>query len=284
MSNNVFGLDFNGSLLQSSNNAFGSEFYVADQNVFGMKPFQDNFPQPFTPLNIDGCVVWMDAADTTTIDSASPGNEVYTWTNKGSAAGVFQRDGLSIVYTNTHSVNSRNSIYFPEMSTLEINNLTLDFQARTVFVTTKLLTDLSRSLSPFCGYMKNTSTTGAMNLGVVYDNGPNTFAYSSCEIGIRCGIIVTTATNPVDTTQVICFGQDDQSPPDNVFTINGTQLTIPTPEAADSYPSGPLNYFLNSAAYDSAQDMCELIIYNRLLSTVERQLVQTYLIAKWNPN
>jgi len=284
MSSNVFGQTFGGSILESSNNAFGTEFQAASSNVFGIKPFEDNFPTEFNPSDLTGCVLWLDADDPTTIDAASPGNEIIKWDNKGTAGGYFEKDGTTNVYTQTHTVNSRNSIYFPEMSTLEINNLTLNFQARTVFVTTKLLTDLSTSLSPFCGYMKNTSTTGAMNLGVVYDNGPNTFAYSLCEIGIRCGIIATTATNPVNTTQVICFGQDDQSPPDNVFTINGTQLTIPTPEAADSYPSGPLNYFLNSAAYDSAQDMCELIIYNRLLSTVERQLVQTYLIAKWNPN
>jgi hypothetical protein len=51
MSNNVFGIDFNGSLLQSSNNAYGTDFYVADQNVFGMKPFQNNFPPiPVNPI------------------------------------------------------------------------------------------------------------------------------------------------------------------------------------------------------------------------------------------
>jgi hypothetical protein len=50
MSANVFGIDFSGSLLQASNNAYGSEFYVADSNVFGMKPFQNNFPPlPITP-------------------------------------------------------------------------------------------------------------------------------------------------------------------------------------------------------------------------------------------
>lgn len=283
MSSNVFGQDFGGSVLELGNSAYGSQFLAAS-NTFGMKPFEDNFPQAFTPLSVDGCVVWMDAADTTTIDEASPGNEINSWTNKGSAAGMFQRDGSTLVYTNTHTVNSLNSIYFPEMSTLQINNLTLDFQARTIFVTTKLLTDLTSSLSPFCGYMNNTAVRGAMNLNVVFDAGPNTFAYTSCESGIRCGIVVATVTNPVNRTQVICFAQDDQSPPANVFTINGTQLTIPTPEQADSYPSGPLDYHLNSASYVSAQDMCELVIYNRLLSTVERQLVQSYLIAKWNPD
>jgi hypothetical protein len=48
MSNNRFGITFQGSILQIDNNTFGTVF-PSVCNTFGMKPFEDNNPTPTTP-------------------------------------------------------------------------------------------------------------------------------------------------------------------------------------------------------------------------------------------
>jgi len=291
MSSNVFGQAFGGSVLESSNNAFGTDFDAASSNAFGIKPFEDNFPAEFNPGMLSGCALWFDADDAATVDASSPGNEIIKWDNKGTLGGYFAADGLTNVYTNTHNVNNRNAIYFPENSTLQIDNLTTAFLARTIFVVSKHLTDPTTSISPYYGYFNiiaipGGSAEGALNCGSLYDVGSDAFVYAICENGIRCGVVASTGINMFEKTQAICFGHDDQNPPiGNVFTLNGTQfLPLSSSDRAQFYPSGPFSYIMNSPVYGTAQDMCEFIMYDRLLSPIERILVQLYLINKWNPN
>jgi hypothetical protein len=292
MSSNVFGQTFGGSLLESSNNTFGTEFQAAASNVFGIKPFEDNFPiGEFNPGMLTGCALWFDADDEATIGAASPGNEIIKWDNKGTLAGYLEKDGTTNVYTKTHNVNTRNSVYFPENSTLQMINLTTAFLARTIFVVSKHLTDPTMSVSPYYGYFNIIAdpmggAVGGLNCGSLYDAGSGGFLYAICENGIRCGVVASTNINMYEKTQAICFGHDDQDPPTgNVFTLNGTQfLPLVSSDPAQFYPSTPQSYIMNSPAYGTAQDMCEFIMYDRLLSPIERVLVQLYLIGKWNPN
>jgi len=286
MSSNVFGQAFGGSLLESSNNAFGTEFGSAASNAFGIRPFEDNFPSNiFSPTDLTGCLVWFDAADETTVGAASPGNEIIKWDNKGTAGGYLEADGLTSVFTKTHKVNDLNSIYFPEYSTLIMNGLTIDQLARTIFVVSKGLTDMTTSPQPYTGFFNTNFTAQSLNCGNFYDVGSDAFGYAICENGIRCGVVAAVGLNPVNETQIMCWGQTDQDPPTgNVFTLNGTSIS-PLNESwpAQFYPLAPDNYIVNSPSYGTAQDMCEIIIYNRLLNPIERILVQLYLLAKWTP-
>lgn len=285
MSANVFGQSFGGSILELGNSAFGSEF-LATCNTFGMKAFEDNFPSNvFSPTDLSGCLVWFDAADTSTIAFSTLYNDITQWNNKGTTAGQLEADGLTYALTNTHTVNGLNTVYFPDNSSLIMNGLTIDQLSRTIFITTKHLTDMETAPLPITGFF-NSLTPNSLNCASTYDGGSNAFVYLICENGYRCGVTAAVGENPLNRVKVLCWGQTDENPPTgNIFTINGTSI-VPLNDSypASVYPLAPDNYYVNSSTLGTSQDMCEIIIYNRLLSPIERALVQTYLIAKWNAN
>jgi len=74
----------------------------------------------FEPTDITGCILWLDAADETTIALVGAGPETNTWTSKSSNGGVWAR--LNIGYGPSSGTRTLNSLNVLDFKGLGLNN------------------------------------------------------------------------------------------------------------------------------------------------------------------
>lgn len=255
-------------------------------------------PDVFSPLDLSDCYVWLDANDSSTIEvntdtSGVNVNRVMKWFDKAnpSQQNHFEKDNQpyeSGLY-NVHTMNGLNTVYF-EPNTYMIHHdggYTFPFQARTFFAVIKPLTDLSDAsgILPFISTF-NGSTTGDMNTGFTYDSSgayTGLYRYQMCENGYECGITFDLSNNPVNQRMILMFAQTDQLDlSGNAGVYDTIYQSLSISSIADQYNTSLSQYYLNNATHGTAQDIAEIILYGRLLSSSEQIQVLEYLADKWN--
>jgi len=254
----------------------------------------DPAPEPsiFVPTDISDCALWLDANDGDTIQvngdlSGANVNRVMKWFDKAkpSNQNYYRHVGnpaTSGLY-NVHSMNQLNTVYFEPFSVMDHQGagVTFNFQARTFFYVGKPLTDLTTSASPFLNWYNTSSPGNYMNTGLAYSGG--LFNYVMCENGISCGIAFTSTNNPLNQRMLVMFGQTDQVDlSGNIGSFDTISQTLTSSDPADSYSTGQSQYVLNDSVNGNAQDIAEIIMYGRLLTTAEQIRVLEYLADKWN--
>lgn len=272
-----------GVVASSMNGWYGSGGRVSRYRNILVPP-----PEPiqFSPLDISGCALWLDANDSSTIttrednrvlkwfDKAKPSNQNY-YQHSGSPAG----SGLY----NTHYMNQLQTIYFEPNTYMEHQDggWVFGFQARTFFAVIKPLTDLTTALQPYINIF-NGFTTGAMNTGLSYDSLSGNHQYAMCENGITCGIVFDLSNNPVNQRMIIMYAQSDTGS-GNAGAYDTAYQTLTFSDPADSYDTtNKIQYYLNDSTKGTAQDIAEIIMYDHLLKTTEQIRVMDYLADKWN--
>lgn len=203
--------------------------------------------------------MWMDAADDTTF-SYSSGTTVSQWRDKSGYN--YHMVPVSAGPTRNSSLNSRKTLLVT--SAQQIGNLAINLQtsANTVFVVSRL--------------------TGGANGRVL------TAYYNNWLLGHWGGYVneyyaegwIAYAVNAADTTWRIYMGDWGGSSNDtaNAFS-NGT--SIRNASAGDA-AAGPMGLGINYQGYEQSNaEVAEIIVFNRLLSDIERKLVHTYLGQKW---
>jgi hypothetical protein len=211
---------------------------------------------PFVPLLISGAVLWLDGADAITIDLY--GSTVTRWADKSGLGNNATAFG-SLTY-------SSNSLVFDGSTTGFTTPYTSSPSSETVFIVMKFnTTDLASVLDG-------------------NGSGSREFVNSGTNMQINSGGVaggpVGTNTIPTATTILYDYTLDTVTSMyyNGTFDISGSTPPFtggPLTSIGCYYNAGYPTFFMNGS-------ISELIIYNRVLTTVERQKVEGYLAWKWS--
>ena len=215
----------------------------------------------FVPTSIAGCVMWLDAADLTSM--TLNGANVSQWTDKsGSGNSVIQASSGSQPTTGG-TLNGLNTLYFTG-KTMTYTGISVS--AQTVF----------------CIYLNNTFTPYGEPVAV----GPFAFFYAapSNNVGIgRTGVtdevLANWSTNSLTTSKYTIYGGtvSVSGSTTSVLYFNGTQVASTTVSSS----GGSVRYNIGHYASGTTGYLAEVLIYNSVLSQTNRQTVESYLAQKW---
>jgi hypothetical protein len=238
----------------------------------------------FDPRTLPGCVLWLDALDSTTLYSdtggttlATPGGAVARWNDKSGSSNYVSQGtaGIRPTLSNIPSSNAYPSLYFPGSSTNLTsisNNPQSGNLSRTMFLIMHVPNTASRFMTGTGTHAGGTPPTafGIDNLPgnpilwapYVYTAADNTFSVQLT--GTRC-IYAYYDSN----VSQIGGGYD--------FSVSNTKSTTLNTTASPWYlgnrPDG-------GGAVTSY--LCEMLLYTSALTPDQRQQVEGYLAWKWN--
>ena len=208
----------------------------------------------------NGLVMWMDAADDTTF-SYSSGTTVSQWRDKSGSNN--HCTPLTAGPTRSSVLNSRKVLAFTTAQTIGSITFNMETSANTVFV-------VSRYTS---------SSTNTNRVLTAYYNNWLLGHWGSLVNPYYAEGWVYYPPNSADTIWRIHMG--DWGGPSNDLAAtysNGTVLNSGSTVAA----AGPKGLGINfQGGEPSTCEAAEIIVFNRVLSAVERRLVHTYLGQKW---
>jgi hypothetical protein len=206
--------------------------------------------------------MWMDAADDTTF-SYSSGTTVSQWRDKSGFN--YHMTPLAGSPTRNAFLNSRKVLAFTTGQ--DIQNLSIDLRTSpyTVFI-------ISRYTSPSAGTGRILTSNGGYNNWLLGHWASETNKYYAN------GWVYSTYV-ALDTNWKMYLG-DWGGPSNDLANFYGAGTAIATNSADAS--AGPWTLGINANSGERSNcEAAEIIVFNRLLSTVERRLVHTYLGQKW---
>jgi hypothetical protein len=234
---------------------------VSDGLVMCLDPsLNKSYPATDLPVK-NGLVMWMDAADDTTF-SYSSGTTVSQWRDKSGFN--YHMVPKSSGPTRNAFLNSRKVLAFTASQTIGNDTINLASSANTVFVVTRLTgTTNGRVLT--CNL-----DSGGNNWLLGHHGGTSNAYYAEGWVYDSSG---------ASTSFQIYMGDWSGSSTDLAnFYINGTAYATNNTAASAGPNKLGINYY---SIQTSTCEAAEIIVFNRVLSTAERRLVDTYLGQKW---
>jgi hypothetical protein len=226
---------------------------------------------PFLPSDITGLQLWLDASDASTLYDATSGGSlvaadggVARWEDKsGNARHATQSTSANRPTRKAAIQNGRDAIQLDGSNDVLTVSYTYGSQV-SLFMVTSRAANTERYL--FGG--SNQSGTPAIisqysSKAFEWFNDPDRFTIQTTSTGVN--LVVVTQQDSVAVTGY----------------YNGTQSATSSPSASIS---GKTLSFLGAANATQAQaqiTLCELVVYNSVLSSQDRQSVETYLMTKW---
>ena len=211
----------------------------------------------FSPLNISGCQLWLDGADTSTVTVS--GNNVTQWTDKSGVANNATGAANHYPTGSVSSISFAASLY---LTTSYTSNPT----AETVFA---VVTPTSLTATTYYNILGSTASGGRQfgtyGQAPVVSKNPSTNILSGANISTNT-IILLEMTYSVATTAAIYENGNLQTGTPTTDTFSGTGTT----RIGDLNGSGFIG------------NINEIICYNSVLSSEQRQQVEGYLFKKWN--
>jgi hypothetical protein len=216
----------------------------------------------FSPLDIDGLSLWLDAADSTTVDLS--GTTVATWRDKSgngntatTAAGTLTHSSNSVVFTGSQAMTTTLS---------------------SVMATQTIFAVASADTSSYMDLLGvNAGTTVDNGLQVILSNNYRQFVTRMGGTSIATGGTVTQSTR-------FLYGLTYISGGNSFIYLNGSQTGSNTTSAAISGTGTVMvgAYRLNNITDEFYNGRInEVLIYNQVLTTSHRQQIETYLADKW---
>ena len=235
---------------------------VTENLLLSLDPSQNkSYPATDLPLK-DGLIMWMDAADDTTF-SYSSGTTVSQWRDKSGFN--YHMTPLAGSPTRNAFLNSRKVLAFTTAQ--DIQNLSIDLRNSpyTVFI-------ISRYTSPSAGTGRILTSNGGYNNWLLGHWASETNKYYAN------GWVYSTYV-ALDTNWKMYLG-DWGGPSNDLANFYGAGTAIATNSADAS--AGPWTLGINANSGERSNcEAAEIIVYNRLLTPKERNLVHTYLGEKW---
>jgi len=234
---------------------------VTDGLVMCLDPSQNKSYPTDLPVK-DGLIMWMDAADDTTF-SYSSGTTVSQWRDKSGFN--YHMTPLAGSPTRNAFLNSRKVLAFTTAQ--DIQNLSIDLRTSpyTVFI-------ISRYTSPSAGTGRILTSNGGYNNWLLGHWASETNKYYAN------GWVYSTYV-ALDTNWKMYLG-DWGGPSNDLANFYGAGTAIATNSADAS--AGPWTLGINANSGERSNcEAAEIIVFNKVLSTIERRLVHTYLGQKW---
>ena len=227
---------------------------------------------PFKPTDIGGCVLWLDGADSSKITLGS-GSNVSTWIDKSSLANNFTNTNTTSP-TKTTTPGGYPCVYLNgstcQMTSVS-NNSTTGNSSRTVIM------------------ISQTGAGGDSRFGTGPHGGaspPNTYGIDLAPIAniIFCPYVYTgsdvTAYGVPNTNMYSLYSYYNSS----TSTVGGIVNFTLTASNSTTLNTSATPWYLGlrpDGGYSTAAYVCEIIQYNIILTTAQRQQLEGYLAQKW---
>ena len=233
----------------------------------------------FQPVDIDvGALLWLDAADTTTIT----GSPVTQWRDK-SGRGSNAVTGLGSVVAGT-AINSLNTLRFGLNTTLNLSNFVMPSAQTSVFYIIRGITS-NANASQGTGYFIFSRTTDNF---LVYTGNEQFFSYQNTPAGRSYNAVMGpggernwgnlpvpaffNATSVVSITGVSYSSSNGLALPQvAASSVSNTVFTASTYQISSSRNIGDVNTY----------DLGELIVCDGTVGTAIAQQIEGYLARKW---
>ena len=248
-----------------SNTSVPNEVLPTAHPFYSVRPFT----RPFAPVDISGCVLWLDGADSTTTTSITSG----VWKDKsGSGFDTSYVGGGSGFSTGT--INGVQAVTFPGGTNNAI--YTSVPTSSTTGFTIFFVASISASTGANTRFITNTSST--LQIYTPSTGFPMT-------ISTYVNALFSTTSLSVNSATPFVFSLIVSS---STFSewINGTvnSSTGTTGGASGTYVVIGASGTSYASNFVFAGQMGEVIIYSGALTTSQRQQVEGYLGWKWNIN
>ena len=231
-----------------------------------------NSSQSFTPTSISGCLLWLDGADTSTASMTQSSGTVSVWKDKSGNGYNFTQLYASL--PTITSISRQTGLYFAANQALR--NTTLPFP------TTYTIFAVANQTGAPSGYAYILHSPHNADCIIFFGtfNGTRYFATFAGPAGSWNDVAANTPNTNVATTSstasVLCCTNNGTTltPYINGIVMNtktGTNAAATGMVIGDTFVSG--QPWLGTIG--------EIIVYNSILSTAQRQQVETYLSRKW---
>ena len=240
------------------------------QSQSPISPTSQVYSRPFQPVDISGCQLWLDAADlgtlyqntagTTRVTTA--GQNIQYWADKSGNANNATSSETAMTY-NTSGIGYP-SIYFDGNQTNGLSANAIVANATYFFVVNMTQTS---GAYVFSGHQGTTNLRQCFIVDNLLYLDYSGITGINGSVGMNTNTIVTRQDN--SSTGILDGWQNGTSIGSASMGVTGetfTQLSLGV-----NYPSG----------YPSVLYMSEVIIYNSVLPTSQRQQIEAYLAWKW---
>ena len=213
----------------------------------------------FSPTQISGCKLWIDAADSSTVTLSS-----------GTVANVRDKSGSGFNLSNGAGFSYPNNTF---------NGTYPSFYNLAATSGYRIGVNASISVSqPFTVFMVAERITGSTSVPFWFDGQSSrvgAFFQTSTQLGFIAGSFFT--YDVTLTKFIACFIPNSSA--SDLF-LNGSYATTGNP-GANALGGIVLGNNEASSVYPFNGHMCEFLIYNTAVSTSQRQQVEGYLAWKW---
>lgn len=231
-----------------------------------------------SPLDISGCVLWLDASDTASISGNTDGANVTQWDDKSASGFDVTPISTSPVYK-TSIQNGKNIVRFAGAGLINAS------------------ATLLRSTGGFSTFVVGKSTGTGGYTGFVFVKGASdgrmsvntaittAYLYGQARRANADADAYTPAspTAGVTSMTVISFVGDYDSTTATVYTNGSVYATDGAWLTSGTTPNDGGALYVGAFASGGAMtgDVGEIVIYNNALGSANRQLVEQYLRTKW---
>ena len=224
-------------------------------------------PSPTVPLSVPGCQLWLDGADPAgTGTPPADGATVSTWVDK--SGNGYNATAAPSRTAGTYSTSFR-AVNFPNSTTGYITNYSAAPTNETMFVVFNNPSPSGNNNIIIGG------VSGARSLGAGYT------AAGTGTVGNLNTQIVWLASTGTYTAGTTVFTTSQFTPSSNSVSLNGGTFST---GGAPGFTAGRVTYLgvdaTNPVYYYIGYAM-EIIFYNSVLTTTQRQTIETYLAKKW---
>ena len=258
--------------------------WLGTGNIYGSAGtrVQEGAPDTFRPIDISGCVFWLDGNDTSAVN-ANPFGEVESWFNKGDLSGNFDISGSAAVRYGDNTINGLNVVSFSGDAYMT-STFTLNFQDRSMFVVSRRNQPIDPSGNIHTWLTAD--TTDGQETGILEDVSGGTFQYIlSKHPGFAVELDFETSTNTTGYAELATFVNSSTDVSGNYVSLNGIQQSTIVSNLASNYNTSNIPYYLGnffgSNTLPNNFDMAELVLYNNALNLSSINRVERYLINKW---
>jgi hypothetical protein len=251
-----------------------------------------SYSTQYSPLSIAGCVLWLDASDSTKISLS--GSSVTQMIDKSTNA--YTLTGSAGTYpTQTTTLNGLPVISSASGKYLTLTSFNQNFTTATCFIVarpTEDITPLNKHASGYPLYVFiNGSTSGNFQFTMGYANQAQTSDTSKFTASINkngTGLVYgqlggssISTYNPVNTI-LLMSGVMSGTLATNFFYVNGASVNIPYGASGTFASQTPTLQCIGlSNGQSFGYDFAECIVYGATLTSTQIQQVESYLAQKW---